>query len=87
MLIDFHLRKGKGERKRERNNTQLPPVGASTGDRTCNLGMCPDKELNLWPFGVWYDTPTNWTTPVRDNSMSFNTDSCNTHHNQDTEQF
>ena len=26
----------------------LPPIG----DLACNLGMCPDWELNRWPFGL-----------------------------------
>ena len=44
----------------ERNIDQLPPMRALTGDQTCNLGMCPDWELNLQPFGVWDNNPTNW---------------------------
>ena len=31
-------------------------------ERTHNLGMCPDKELNLQPSGVQDDAPTNWAT-------------------------
>ena len=34
----------------ERNIYWLPLVHSTTGDWTCNLGMCPDQELNLWPF-------------------------------------
>ncbi|KAF6123874.1 dynactin subunit 5 [Phyllostomus discolor] len=30
-----------------------------TGDRTHNLVMCPDWELNPQPFGLWDDAPTN----------------------------
>ena len=30
-----------------------------TGDKTNNLGMCPDWELNLQSFGLWDDAPTN----------------------------
>ena len=48
------------ERKRKRNIYQLLPICALTGDRTYNLGMCPDQELNLQPFGVQDDTP-QWT--------------------------
>ena len=47
------------ERERERNIDQLPPVRALTRDGTHNLERCPDWELNLKPFGVWNDTPTN----------------------------
>ena len=54
MCIDFR----EGE-EGERNIGQLSPVHAPTGDRTCNLGVCPDQESNLPPFGVWDDAPTN----------------------------
>ena len=38
-----------------------------TGDWTCNLGMCPDQELNLGPFGLWDDTqPTEPHRPEQD---------------------
>ena len=37
----------------------LPPVRAPAGDRTCNLGMCPDWESNLQPFGAQDDPPIN----------------------------
>ena len=49
----------RGERQRERNINQLPPMYALTENLTCNLGMCPDHELNLQPFGVLEDVPTN----------------------------
>ena len=52
------------EEGRERNidarekHLLVPPVCAQTGDRThsepplnCNLGMCPEWESNLQPFG------------------------------------
>ena len=31
----------------------------------CNLGICPDRELNLPLTGLWHDAPTNWTTPIK----------------------
>lgn len=41
-----------------------PPIHAPTGDRTQNLGTCPDLELNLQD-GVQEDTqpaePPSWT--------------------------
>ena len=46
----------------ERSINWLPPTCAWTGDWTCNSGMCPDRELNLQPFGVLDDAPTNWAT-------------------------
>lgn len=47
---------------REKGREKYLP-GAPTGDGTCNLDMCPDLELNLQPFGVLDNTPTNW--PIR----------------------
>ena len=38
---------------------------ALIGDGTWNLGMRPDQESNAQPFGVWYDSPTNWATLAR----------------------
>ena len=32
----------RGEAREKRNIDWLPPVHAPIGDRTCNLGMCPD---------------------------------------------
>ena len=37
-------------------------IHGPTGDQTHNLGMCPDQELNLQPFGLWDDAPTNRAT-------------------------
>ena len=46
----------------KRNINPLPLICAPTGDQTYNLGMCPDRESNPQPFGVWDDaTPSNWT--------------------------
>ena len=50
------------ERERERNVDLLPPVHDQTGDRTDNLGMCPDWELNPQPFGVQDDASSNQAT-------------------------
>ena len=57
-----------GERTRNinmRNIDRLPLVHAPTGDQTCNLGMCPDQELNLQPSSLQDDAPTNWARPTR----------------------
>ena len=56
MLIDFFRERGWG---REWN---IHPVFAPTRDRTHNLHMCPDQELNLQPFVVQDDVPINWAT-------------------------
>ena len=58
MFIDFR----ESGRERERNIDWLPPVHALTRDWTQNLGMCPDWELNLQPFGVWDEALTNRAT-------------------------
>lgn len=50
--------------KREREKREisiwegnLDQLVAHTDDRTCNLGMCPDWQSNLQPFGVQDDAP------------------------------
>ena len=60
----FQRERGVGG-ERERNINWLPPICALTGDWTCNLDMCPDRELNPQPFGVWDDAPTSWATLAR----------------------
>ena len=50
------------ERERERGKHQFSPACSPTRDLTCNLGMCPDQESNLQPFGIWDNAPTNWAT-------------------------
>ena len=42
-VIFIDFRERKGEREKH---------------QTCSLGMCPDQELNLQPFGVWGDPAT-----------------------------
>ena len=64
MFIDFSER---SERKKKklmwgRNINWFPPVQTLTKNRTHNLGMCLDRELNLQPFGVPDDSPANWAT-------------------------
>lgn len=49
----------------ERNIDQLPSVSIPTGDRTCNLDMCPDRESKLQSFGAWNDVPINRAMPAR----------------------
>ena len=56
----FTLERVEGGIEREREKHQL--VESQTGDQTRNLGMCPDQESNLQPFGAWEDIPTNWAT-------------------------
>ena len=59
MFIDFRQREkwghdGGRERKRERASER--EIGRLL---LHNLGMCPELELNLQPFVVWDDAPTN----------------------------
>ena len=59
--------KGRRDRERERDRQtdrqtdidHLPLIHALTRDQTCNLGTCPDWELNPQPFGVHDDALTN----------------------------
>ena len=51
MFIDFR------DRGRERNVDWLLPIHAPTENRICNLGVCPDWELNLQLLGIWDDAP------------------------------
>ena len=53
---------GGGEREKYQPAT---PICAQTRDRTHNLGMCPDWDSNLQPFGLQDDAPTNKATPAR----------------------
>ena len=64
MLIDFRHGGRKGEHDRERNMDVrniywLCLAYAPTGDRTCNLGMCPNWGINPWPFGLWDSAPAS----------------------------
>ena len=54
MFIDFR------ERRRKRDWEISIPY--ATWDRTHNLGMCLDWELNPQPLGVQNDAPTNLAT-------------------------
>ena len=67
MFIDFKERGKEREREGERNidAREKHQLVASHGDQTWNLGMCPDQELDLWPFNVWDHVPTNWATPSK----------------------
>ena len=70
-------RKGKRETSmRERSIDRLPPICSPTGctawpksgigDQTHNLGMCPDWESNLQPFGygkMLQPTEPHWPGP------------------------
>ena len=50
----------------------MPPTHTLTGDRTHNLGMCPDLELSPQPFGVQDDVPTNLATRPGPQWLHFN---------------
>lgn len=40
----------------------LESKSSACGNELFKLGMCPDQESNLPPFGVWDDNPTNRAT-------------------------
>ena len=51
MFINFRVRgkekKGEIETSMGKKNIDwLPTICSLTGDQTCNLGMCPDQQLN-----------------------------------------
>ena len=68
MLIDLREgdKEGGGRNVHVRINCFLfAPRLRTTGHGTQNLGMCPDKELNLWPFGLLTMLQPTWATPMR----------------------
>ena len=80
-FIDFFRERGSGgeEREKERgretstwegNIDWLPPKCSTTRDRTHNLGMCPEREMNLQSFCVRDNIPTNWA-PGQSSSVIF----------------
>ena len=51
-FIYLFLERGKeGEREGEEHQCVVTSCVPHTGDLACNLGMCPDWELNQQPFG------------------------------------
>ena len=60
MIIDFRKRGREGEKHRCKRETLVASSSRpNQGDQTHNPGMCPDQELNLWPFSLWNNTPNN----------------------------
>ena len=52
-FIYLFLERGReGEREVEKCQCMVPSHTPPTRDLTCNSGMCPDWELNPWPFGI-----------------------------------
>ena len=41
---------GRGGRKRMKHQCVVASCAPPTGDLVCNPSMCPDWELNQWPF-------------------------------------
>ena len=52
ILFIFRARVGAGEREGEKKYRSVASRMPPTGDLAHNPGMCPDWELNLWPFGL-----------------------------------
>ena len=59
------LERDRGINKTRQNIDWFLLIDSLTRNGTHSAGMCSDQELNLQPFGVWDDTPTNWATPAR----------------------
>ena len=58
------------EKERERHDVRETLIGcllvsALTRYWPCNPGTHPDRWLNLRPFSLWDNTPTNWATLAR----------------------
>ena len=76
-LLLFRKRQEEAERERlrERNIDMRETLIscllelAPTGDRTHNLGACPDWESNLSPISLWVDASTNRAAPARDQNV------------------
>ena len=47
-----------GGRKREKHQCVVASCMRPTGDLACNPGMCPELEMNLWPFDSQVGTHT-----------------------------
>ena len=58
-LFIFRERGRKGEREGEKCGCVLASHTTPTGDQVHNPGMCPDWELNQWPFGSQASTQSN----------------------------
>ena len=50
----FRERGREGERVGEKLQCVVASHAPPTGDLACNPGMCPDWELNRWPFGLYH---------------------------------
>lgn len=49
-ILERVERRVKGRERQEREREAVASYSHPTKDRTLNLGMCPDQELNLQPF-------------------------------------
>ena len=71
LFIFLERKMGEEERKRKISVWEIHQLVAShmlpTGDLTRNPGMCPDWELNLWPFG--FQASTQSTEPHQPGQM------------------
>ena len=52
LFLENERKRGREPSMWERNIDRLPLACALTEDWSCNLGMCPDQELNQQPFAL-----------------------------------
>ena len=69
-LFIFRERGREGERKGEKHQCVVASHVLPSGDLACNPGMCPDWELNQWPFSMPADTQS--TEPQQPGHKHFN---------------
>ena len=68
-LFIFRPRVREGERKGEKHQCVVTFCAPHPWDLACNPGMCPDGELNRWPFGLQASTQS--TKPHQPGLKSF----------------
>lgn len=56
LILERMVKVGVG-RKREKYQLTDSHIHPDQG-LACNLGMCPDRQLNPQPFDAWDNTPT-----------------------------
>ena len=60
-FIYLFLEGGKGREEGEKHHCVVASPTPPTGDLACNPDVCPDWELNQWPFGSQAGTESTET--------------------------